>query len=187
MYDSNDQVITTAIGYSTLDILLPGRKSPFTILLLETEGALNVDDYSLTISWTDSDETKQQGLEILSSSQSVDSLDFMHVTGEIKNIGTSTATSVIVSVTFYDSTGTVVGRDWEYAEPQDLSPNQTGAYDVELIYDTQIAKVSTYSLTAEAENYALIPEFPTITVMFAALAVIAVVAFVYQRKLTTKN
>ena len=182
-YNSENQVITTSVGYSTLDVLIPGRKSPFTIMLFEEDGAFDVQNYTLSISWREHEEGKPLGLEILSSSQHVDALDFLHVTGEVKNTGTATATSVMVCATFYDSTGTVVGRDWEDADPSDLAPNQTGTFDVELIYSQQIAKVASYSLTAESETYALIPEFPTGTPMLVALAIATLAVVVYKKKL----
>ena len=151
-YGESDQVITTATGYATLDLLLPGRKSPFTIMLLQEEGAMDVVRYELAVEYWESEQTKESTLEILSSAQSTDALDYLHVTGEIKNTGTTTADDLIVIATFYDSTGTVVGRNWEFTAPSDLPSGETGTFDVELIYPEQIAKIASYSLTAEAEN-----------------------------------
>lgn len=186
-YDSEDQIITTKIGYATLDILPPGRKSPFYVMLLEDDGALDVDDYSLTVSWSDSEEDKELGLEILSSSSNTDALDFLHITGEIKNTGSATANEVYVCATFYDSDGTVVGRNWEYAEPETLSPDQTGTFDVTLIYSEQVAKVASYSLTAESEEYAMVPEFATWASLAVAAALVASAAVVYKKKLQTRK
>ena len=185
-YNSENQVIASRVGYSTLDVLLPGRKSPFTVMLLDEDGALDVNNYTVSVSWSAYEQEKPIGLEILSSADAVDFLDCLHVTGEIKNIGTQDATSVMVVATFYDSTGTVVGRTWENAEPSDLAPNQTGTFDVELIYAEQIEKVATYSLTAESENYAVIPEFPAWTTMLAVLAIASLAAVAYKKKLKTQ-
>lgn len=184
-YDGSSQLIGTSTGYATLDLLLPGRTSPFVIMLTQEEGAMDVASYELSVSFTESDETKEQALEILSSSQSTDVFDYLHVTGEIKNTGTTTADDVIVIATFYDSTGTVVGRDWEWTSPSDLPAGETGTFDVELIYDSQIAKVASYSLTAEAENYAIVPEFPTLTAMLAVFAIATIAVVVYKNKLKT--
>ena len=187
LYDSEDTVIDTAVGYATLDILPPGRKSPFYVMILEDDGSLDVDHYSLTVSWSDADEEKEQALEILSSSSHIGGGDYFHVTGEIKNIGSATANEVIISATFYDSDGTVVGRDWEYAEPENLSPDQTGTFDVTLIYSEQIAKVASYSLSAESQEYAMVPEFATWTSLVVAAAFVAFAAVVYKKKLQTKK
>ena len=133
-YDSQDQIIGNKTGYATLDVLLPGRKSLFNILLLPEDGAMDVSRYTLTVAFSEYDETKPQGLEILSSEQSIDVMDYLHVTGEIKNTASTTATDVYVSATFYDSTGTVIGRNWELTAPSDLAAGETGTFDIELIY-----------------------------------------------------
>lgn len=186
-YDAEDQVIDTKVGYASLDILLPGRKAPFYVMMDEADGSLSVDDYSLTISWRDCEEGKEIGLEVTSSDDNIDALDYFHVTGEIKNIGTETATEVTVCTTFYDSEGTVIGRDWGEVEPTDLEPNQTATFDSTLIYSELIEQVASYSITAESENYALVPEFPAVTMMFAALASVALAVLVYRKKLQTRK
>jgi len=166
-------------------VLLPERKSLFNILLLQEDGAMDVSRYTLTVAYSEYNETKPQGLEILSSEQSTDVLDYLHVTGEIKNTASTTATAVYVSATFYDSTGTVIGRDWEWVAPSDLAAGETRTVDIELIYPSQIALVASYSLTAEAENYALIPEFSTLTEVFAVFAIASIAVVVYKNKLKT--
>lgn len=186
-YDAEDQVLDTKVGYATLDILLPGRKSPFYVMMFEDDGSLDVDDYSLTVSWDDYEEGKEIGLEIISSDDQMDAVDWLHVTGEIKNIGTETATEVIVCATFYDSEGTVIGRDTEDVDPTTLSPEGIGTFDITLIYPELIEQVASYSLTAESENYALVPEFPILTTIFAALAIVALTALVYRKKLQTQQ
>ena len=185
-YDDSVHLIGTRTGYATLDVLLPGRKSPFAVILEPEEGAMDVNRYELSVEYLEYDETKEQALEILSSEQSVDVLDYLHVTGEIKNTGATTAQDVIVIATFYDSTGTVVGRNWEWASPSDIGADQTATFDVELIHSEQIAKVASYSLTAEAENYALIPEFPTLAAVLAVFALVTATVAVYKNKLNTK-
>jgi hypothetical protein len=48
-----------------------------------------------------------------------------------------------------------------------------------------MALVASYSLTAEAENYTLIPEFSTLTAVFAVFAIASVAVVVYRNKLNT--
>jgi hypothetical protein len=156
-YDSSNQVIDSDYGYADLDVLLPDRKSPFSILFLESQGSLNVHNYTLSVSWDDQPAGKTEGIEILSSSDYIDGSNHMHVTGEVKNQGTLNANFTKVFVTFYDSQGTVVGTDYDYTEPTHLTPQETATYDVELIYAQQVAKVASYSLTAESTQYAYSP------------------------------
>ena len=122
--DASNQVIITDFGYSELDILLPGRRSPFNILLLEAEGALEVHNYTLTVSWDNYAAGKALGLEILSNSNYIDGYERMHVTEEIENQGSMGASFVKAIAAFYDSSDVVVGLGWDYTEPSYLLPDQ---------------------------------------------------------------
>ncbi len=181
-FDSSNQVIAIKSGYSELDVLLPGRKSPFKILLTEGAGALNVHNYTLNVSWTNYAAGMALGLEILSNSSYIDEFGWMHVTGIIKNRGAIGASYVKVIATFYDSEGIVVGEDFAYAEPSYLSPNQTGTFDIELIYTQQVIKVARYSLTAESHEYALIPEIPSFLILLSFMAATLLTVRAYRRK-----
>ena len=163
-YDSSNQVIDSDYGYADLDVLLPNRKSPFSILFLESQGSLNVHNYTLSISWDNQPAGKAEGIEILSSSDYIDEYNHMHVIGEVKNQGTLNANFTKVFVTFYDSQKTVVGTDYDYTEPTHLTPQETATYDVELIYAQQVAKVASYSLTAESTQFAYSPS-PNVTIV----------------------
>src|SRR5450759_2274295 len=44
-YNSSNQIVAIDDGYSSLDVLLSGRKSSFSILLLPSQGSLNVYNY----------------------------------------------------------------------------------------------------------------------------------------------
>ena len=153
-YNSLNQIVTSDYGYSSLDVLLAGRKSPFTISLLPSQGSLNVYNYTLSVSWTDYPLGKALGLVVLSSSDHIDGYGYKHVTGQIQNQGTTNANFTEAIATFYDSTGKVVGTDWDYTEPLHLTPNQISTFDIELIYTQQVMKVASFSLTAESSAYA---------------------------------
>lgn len=156
LYNSTNQVIDIEYGYADLDVLLPNTKSPFAILC-SSQDALNVHNYSLSVSWTDYAAGKPAGLAIVSNSSFVDGSNNMHVTGQIKNQGALTARFVQAIVTYYDASGKVVGVDSSYTDPTNLSPNQTGNYDTQLIYTQQVAKVAGYSVTAQSIEYAYNP------------------------------
>lgn len=156
-YNSSNQVIGSEYGYADLDVLLPGRKSSFDILFDESDGSLNVHNYTLAVSWDNYAAGKPLGIEILSSSNYIDGYGYMHVIGEVRNQGTLNANFTQVFATFYDSSGTVVGTDWDFTDPTHLTPNEIGAFDVELIYTQQVIKVASYSLTAESTQYAYNP------------------------------
>lgn len=181
-YNATGQIVAVEVGYADLDILLTGRKSPFEVLLTETEGSLQVHNYTLTVSWSNYAAGKPIGLEILSNSSNIDETGYMHVTGVIKNIGTMPATFTEVMATFYDESGTVVGADSEYTEPLHLTPNQTGIFDVELIYTQQVMKVASYSLTAESIQYSIIPEFPSTISLLLLMLIISLLITLAKKK-----
>ena len=68
-----------------------------------------------------------------------------------------------------------------------MSPDQIGTFDIALIYPELVEKVASYSLTAESENYALVPEFPVWPTMLIALAFVALAMLVYKKKLQTQK
>jgi hypothetical protein len=126
-YNSSNQVVAVETGYTEIDVLLPGRKSPFDIMLSESDGSLKVYNYSLTVSWDNYAAGKPLALQILSNSSRIDELGYMHVLGEIKNTGSLTARFTKAIATFYDANGTVVGEASSYTEPSDINskPNSS--------------------------------------------------------------
>lgn len=182
-YNSSNQVIAIEDGYASIDVLLPGRKSPFSVMFNEWDGSLNVQNYTLSVSWDNYAAGKALGLEILLSSNYVDTYGNFHVTGEIENQGTVEARFAKAYVTFYDSDGVVVGEDWAFTEPLDLAPSAKGVFDVELIYEQQVMKMATYELSAESSEYGLIPEFLSYALMLIALTIVALAGVIYKKKL----
>jgi hypothetical protein len=184
-YNSSNQVVAVETGYTEIDVLLPGRKSPFSIMLLKSSGSLEVYNYSLTVSWDNYAAGKPLALQFLSNSSTIDGRGHMHVLGEIKNTGSLTARFTKVIATFYDANGTVVGEEWDYTEPSDISPNQTAAFDIELIYTQQVMKVASYTLTAESMEYALIPEYNQTTIPLITLLALTLTLIVIRHKRLT--
>ncbi|MEM1582458.1 MAG: FxLYD domain-containing protein [Candidatus Bathyarchaeia archaeon] len=184
-YDSNDNLIGTAYEHAYLHVLLPGRKSPFEVLL-STAAASQVHHYSLSVVATDTDPIPD-GLEILSSNSYIDITGSLVVEGNIRNIASNTAHSVRVIAAFYNETGYVVATSYSYLSSQDLSPNETASFDIVLSFSTgRVPLVATYSLTAESLEYAVIPEFPSATILTtfltAALLITATANLTVKRK-----
>ena len=184
-YDSNDTVIATSFSYTMLKILLPGRKSPFDVLLTDTGQAVKVHHYSLSVTSSPADSIPV-GLEILSNSSYVDTVGYLHVVGEIKNIEAETATYVMVIATFYNSTGHVVAAAFTYSDPTDIDSGQTAPFEILLTDTDRVSLVDSYVLTAQSDQYALIPEFSPviITSLFMILAMFTVI---FVKKAVTKN
>lgn len=176
-YDSSNTVVATDFTYTALSVIPSGKKSPFEILLIYASQAEKVDHYSLSVFSSDTSPFSV-GLQILSDSYYVDTIDYLHIVGEIKNIATGTATSVKVIATFYDIGGNVVATDFTYSDPNSLAPSETAPFHVILIYKNRVPLVSSYVLTAESNQYSMIPEFSSFIIltfiMIAALSVLIV-------------
>jgi hypothetical protein len=156
-YNSSNVVVATDFTFSDVDVILPGRKSPFDVLLTDSTQAAKVDHYSLAAMYSTTNAIPK-ALEILSYSSYTDTYGYMHVVGEIRNNGAANATFVEVIATFYGLTGKVVATDFTFADPHDLQPNQVAPFEVLLIYDERVPLVSTYMLTAQSNEYAIIHE-----------------------------
>jgi hypothetical protein len=57
-----------------------------------------------------------------------------------------------VAVTFYDSTGNVVGTENTYADPSDLRPGMKAPIKILLTSDSVIADTATYGFTISWDN-----------------------------------
>ncbi|MEM0358185.1 MAG: FxLYD domain-containing protein [Candidatus Bathyarchaeia archaeon] len=180
-YDAGGNMIGTANEHAYLKVLLPGRKSPFEVLLT-TAAASQVHHYSLSVTATDACPIPE-GLEILSSSSYIDISGNLVVSGIIKNVASGTAHTVKVIAAFYDESGYVVATSCSYLGSQDLGPNETTSFNVMLDWNIyRVGLVSTYSLTAESLEYALVPEFPSIMVLSAFL-VASLLTAAYAKKI----
>ena len=182
-YDSSHVVIAPDFTYTELHVLLVGRKSPFDLFLFDTTQSAQVDHYSLSVTFS-ATSPLPIGLEILSNSSYIDGIGWMHIVGEIKNMGSVKATYVKVIATYYNETGGVVDAEFTFSDPSDIDPNQTAPFDI-ILTSVRVPYVDKYELTAESTQYALVPEFPTWTSILIILTVLTVVISVYKRRLLT--
>jgi hypothetical protein len=74
------------------------------------------------------------------------------IVGEVQNNGTEPVEFVKVAVTFYDSTGNVVGTENTYADPSDLRPGMKAPFKILLTSDSVIADTATYGFTISWDN-----------------------------------
>jgi hypothetical protein len=101
----------------------------------------------------------------------------MYIVGEIENNGNETAQFVNVIATFYNQNGTVVAADFTYTNPYDIEPGQKAPFQIILTEEDRIALVNSYELTAESNQYALIPEvwaISTIVILLIAMGAIRI-------------
>ncbi len=180
-YDSSHVVIATDFTFTGLYVLPVGRKSPFDLFLFDTTQSAKVDHYSLSVTFSTTTPLTI-GLEILSNSSYIDGIGWMHIVGEIKNIGGVMATYVKIIATYYNGTGGVVDTEFTFSDPSDIDPDQTAPFDITLSSE-RVPYVNSYELTAESTQYAIIPEFSTLTSMLLILIMLAVAIVIYKRRL----
>jgi len=160
-YDASNNVVDDDETSIKLDVLLPGRKSPFGNLA-GVDGAL-VKSYSVELmDLTEPADNLPLGLEITSSVTDVNNLNhIITVMGQVKNNGVQTANYVKVYLTCYDGvggTGNVVAVASDTATPSNLNSGQTGSFDMDF-FITSGKTYASYVLTAESDQYAATSEY----------------------------
>jgi len=185
-YDPQNHVIDTRFDLTMLYTILPDRKSPFLIALLDVAQSAKVHHYSLTTSFLLTSPIPI-GLQILSHNSQTDTQGRIHITGQIKNIETSKAHNIKIVATCYDVKGKVVAAALTDLDPieDDLNPNQTRPFEI-IINQQRAPLIYTYELTAESLEYAIIPEHPTLT-HAPLLTAILTLALTTHKNVTNKN
>lgn len=187
-FDSDDTVLfcENNLGVVSMGVILPEHKAPFVIYA--DLYASSVDHYSFEINYQ-TVEPIPIGLELVSSNKSLGENDKLIVSGEVKNIGSYTAISPWIHVTYYDSDGIVVNMLRGATTPQDIEPNQTASFTIESPWWYGIAneQVESYAITAVCDQYVLIPEFPAIAFIPLFLMSTLIVIMVYRKIPKNKN
>jgi hypothetical protein len=78
----------------------------------------------------DSDISPKTKLEILSHSSFIDSIENMHVIGEVENNTPKVIEYVKIIGTFYDNNNRVVGTSSTYTDPPNLGPGEISPFDL---------------------------------------------------------
>ena len=159
-YNSAGTIIGTDDAYAGgIHLLTPGQKSPFIIFAgISYHSPINaslIDSYTVVVRAYEptTKEPPYRNLEIVWSSSETDVDGDYHVSGQIRNNGTITASSVWAVATFYGANGTVVDAWFDDADPKDLHPNDIGAFDIEL-YSGRVGVIgSIYNYTLQVDCY----------------------------------
>jgi hypothetical protein len=183
-YDSHNIVIDSRFDLTMLYVILVGRKSPFEIALLDVAESARVFRYSLSVTYLETNEIPMK-LEIPSYSNYTDAEGNMHIVGNLRNNGDETLVNAKVVATYYDASSRVVAAALIGFDPEltgDINPNQTEPFEI-ILDKTRAQYVQTYALTAESNQYAMIPEFPTgIVQLILMISIFAVAVHTHARK-----
>lgn len=124
LYDEAGKVSGTDYGYTVLDAVLPGERSPFETGTDEWEGTTS---YKLQVEGRAGDWPRTD-LKIPSHEHYIDG-SWLHIRGEVQNDGTTPAEYVKLVVTLYDEAGNVVGTDYGYTVLDIIPAKGTSPFD----------------------------------------------------------
>ena len=205
-YDSHNNLVDTQSDYASLSYMQPNAKSPFEIT--ETTGTVvpQISTYKLQVS-SESSSIIEQGLVITSNSSSIDSSGNFNIDGQIQNVGTVVSSSTQVYATCYNSSGKVVDVGSAYTDDDPIAPNGISAFEISITDSSQIPLITSYVLTAQSSDYALVsansvssptqtplstasttpvtPEFPALIVLaiFLCLSLFALTMFKIRKRI----
>ena len=158
IFSSTDSKITTINSNTPSHTIMPGMKAGFDILFSEKDPSL-VSYYELNFNYKIAS-AKNQVIEITSSEISRDSLDNLAIVGTVTNQGEITANMINVVATLYDRDGNVVTVSKTQTQPDFLKPGDENFFLVPVFDKKQASNVVDYTITAESDEYTVVPEFP---------------------------
>ncbi len=156
-----------------LNTIMPEMKNPFDIII-SRDFVSKIDEYSLNVSY-EITEPKSQVIDITKSDFTRDNFDNLMITGTVANNGETTANTIIVVATLYDKNGNVAAVSKTHVEPDYLRANDESFFLIPVPDKTQSNSIVDYSLVAESEEYAAVPEFPLGSTVLLTLSVSAYV------------
>ncbi|MHA7734356.1 DUF3426 domain-containing protein [Nitrosopumilus sp. S6] len=171
LFDGNQQLIQTKETDSMVNTIMPGMKGPFNLILTNNE-AKNTESYSMALNYQVSP-PKMQVIDITESSLSRDNHNNLMITGTIVNNGEITANTISVIATLYDKQGNVAAVSQVNPEPDYLRAEGSAFFLLSVPDKIQTEEIEEYTLIAESEEYAAVPEFPVGTVILLILTLSA--------------
>lgn len=158
LYDENQKEIVTKETHSLVNTIMPEMRGPFDFIFTDLKPN-EIKSYSLDFDYSISD-PKGQVIDITSSELTRDNLNNIIISGTVENNGENTANTVAVVATLYDKEGNVAAVSRVHPEPDYLSSEDDTFFVVSMPDKNQIAEVTDYTVVAESEEYAAVPEFP---------------------------
>ena len=171
--DENGIVIDEIDGKIMSNILMPGMKGSFDIITNE-RNIRESFDYDLGFEYKLA-APKNQVIEVVSSEMKRDQLNNLIISGTIENNGEITANMINIVATLYDRDGKVLTVSKIQTQPDFLRAGEESHFVVPIYEKNQSMDVVDYSIIAESDEYAAVPEFPLGT---GALLIVSVSSYV---------
>ncbi len=171
--DENGNEVERFDGKMMSNVLMPGMKGSFDIITSERIFDRNLD-YDLEFEYKLA-APKSQVIEIVSSELTRDKLNNVVISGTIENNGEITANMINVIATLYDRDGNVLTVSKIQTQPDFLRAGEESHFIVPIYEKSQSLEVVDYTIVAESDEYAAVPEFPLGS---GALLIISVSSYV---------
>ena len=171
--DANGIVIDEIDGKIMSNILMPGMKGSFDIITNE-RNIRESFDYNLGFEYKLA-APKNQVIEVVSSEMKRDQLNNLIISGTIENNGEITANMINIVATLYDRDGKVLTVSKVQTQPDFLRAGEESHFVIPIYEKNQSMNVVDYSIIAESDEYAAVPEFPLGT---GALLIVSVSSYV---------
>tara|TARA_B100000609_G_C17208433_1_gene432377 strand:- start:552 stop:1316 length:765 start_codon:yes stop_codon:yes gene_type:complete len=173
--DENGIVIDEIDGKIMSNILMPGMKGSFDIITNE-RNIHESFDYDLGFEYKLA-APKNQVIEVVSSEMKRDQLNNLIISGTIENNGEITANMINIVATLYDRDGKVLTVSKIQTQPDFLRAGEESHFVVPIYEKNQSMDVVDYSIIAESDEYAAVPEFPLGTGVLLIVSVSSYVIF----------
>jgi len=171
--DDNGNEINRFDGKMMTNVLMPGMKGGFDIITNQN----NLNDrfsYELDFEYNLA-APKSQVIDIISSELNRDKLNNVVITGTLENNGEITANMIYVIATLYDREGNVLTVSKTQVQPDFLRAGEESHFVVPIYEKEQSTNAVDYTIVAESDEFAAVPEFPLGT---GALLIISVSSYV---------
>ena len=158
LIDENDANIDEIANSTISNIIMPEMKGAFDILIQDVNGE-EIKDYKLNLQYKIA-QPKNQVIEISSSMLTKDNHNNTVNTGILENRGDNTANMIMVIATLYDRDGNVATVSQIYTKPDFLRAGDSNSFIIPFHEKSQSIHAVDYSIIAESDEYAMVPEFP---------------------------
>jgi len=156
--DENGNVINKFDGKMMSNVLMPGMKGGFDIITNQNNFNNNFS-YELNFEYKLA-APKSQVIDITSSELTRDQLNNVVITGTLENNGEITANMINVIATLYDRDGKVLTVSKTQTQPDFLRAGEESHFLIPIYEKNQSTDAVDYTVIAESDEFAAVPEFP---------------------------
>ena len=129
LYNASNTLIGSDFGYADIDIIKPGQRSPFSVLVIDPPAG--IDRYALQLESRATTEKPLEGFVLVSQGdRDGDIADWHYIYGEVRNDTGVEVRFVKILATLYNAEGIVVGNDYTYTDLSTLTPGQTSPFEI---------------------------------------------------------